>query len=105
VDGLGVGDIKEVVLRDRQMLAADGIFVLIATVDSQTGKLRGSPDIISRGFVYLRESQELLKHTRKNPRPECIRSTSPMSKTCCATKSANSFSRKPNEDRWYYPSS
>ncbi|MFH0803648.1 MAG: ribonuclease J [Candidatus Tagabacteria bacterium] len=64
VDGLGVGDIKEVVLRDRQMLAADGIFVLIATVDNQTGKLRGSPDIISRGFVYLRESQELLKHTR-----------------------------------------
>lgn len=64
VDGLGVGDIKEVVLRDRQMLAHDGIFVLIATVDSQTGKLRGSPDIISRGFVYLRESQELLKDTR-----------------------------------------
>jgi ribonuclease J len=64
VDGLGVGDIKEVVLRDRQMLAKDGIFVLIATVDSQTGKLKGSPDIISRGFVYLRESQELLKQTR-----------------------------------------
>ena len=64
VDGLGVGDVKEVVLRDRQMLAQDGIFVLIATVDSQTGKLRGSPDIISRGFIYLRESQELLKATR-----------------------------------------
>jgi ribonuclease J len=64
VDGLGVGDIKDVVLRDRQMLAEDGIFVLIATVDSQTGKLRSSPDIISRGFVYLRESQELLKDTR-----------------------------------------
>jgi ribonuclease J len=64
VDGLGVGDIKEVVLRDRQMLAKDGIFVLIATVDSQTGKVKGSPDIISRGFVYLRESQELLKDVR-----------------------------------------
>ena len=64
VDGLGVGDVKEVVLRDRQMLAQDGIFVLIATVDSQMGKLRGSPDIISRGFIYLRESQELLKATR-----------------------------------------
>lgn len=64
VDGLGVGDVKEVVLRDRQMLSEDGIFVLIATVDSQTGKLRGSPDIISRGFVYLRESQDLLKQTR-----------------------------------------
>jgi ribonuclease J len=64
VDGLGVGDVKEVVLRDRQMLSEDGIFVLIATVDSQTGKLKGSPDIISRGFIYLRESQELLKATR-----------------------------------------
>lgn len=64
VDGLGVGDIKEVVLRDRQMLAEDGIFVLIVTVDSQTGKMTGSPDIISRGFVYLRESQELLKDAR-----------------------------------------
>ncbi len=64
VDGLGVGDVKEVVLRDRQMLAQDGIFVLIATVDSQTGKMKGSPDIISRGFIYLRESQVLLKDTR-----------------------------------------
>ena len=64
VDGLGVGDVKEVVLRDRQMLSQDGIFVLIATVDSQTGKLKGSPDIISRGFIYLRESQELLRATR-----------------------------------------
>ncbi|MEK7599292.1 MAG: ribonuclease J [Patescibacteria group bacterium] len=65
VDGLGIGDVKEVVLRDRQMLATDGIFVLIATVDAQTGKVRGSPDIISRGFVYLRESKELLYQTRQ----------------------------------------
>ena len=64
VDGLGIGDVKEVVLRDRQMLASDGIFVVIATVDSQTGKVRGSPDIISRGFVYLRESKELLFQAR-----------------------------------------
>ncbi|MBI2038997.1 MAG: ribonuclease J [Candidatus Niyogibacteria bacterium] len=64
VDGLGVGDVQEVVLRDRQMLASDGIFVIIATVDSQTGKVRGSPDIISRGFVYLRESKELLFQAR-----------------------------------------
>lgn len=65
VDGLGIGDVKEVVLRDRQMLAADGIFVIIAAVDAQTGKVRGSPDIISRGFVYLRESKELLYQTRQ----------------------------------------
>lgn len=64
VDGLGVGDVEEVVLRDRQMLAGDGMFVIIAVVDSQTGKVRGSPDIISRGFVYLRESKELLHEAR-----------------------------------------
>ncbi|MBU1091331.1 ribonuclease J, partial [Patescibacteria group bacterium] len=64
VDGLGVGDVKEVVLRDRQMLAQDGIFVIIAAIDTQTGKVKGSPDIISRGFVYLRESQDLLKSAR-----------------------------------------
>lgn len=64
VDGLGVGDVKEVVLRDRQALAQDGIFVIIAVIDSSTGKVKNSPDIISRGFVYLRESQELLRSTR-----------------------------------------
>ncbi|MEK7555687.1 MAG: ribonuclease J [Patescibacteria group bacterium] len=64
VDGFSVGDIQDVVLRDRQMLAQDGIFVVIATVDINTGKLRKSPDIISRGFVYLRESQELLHDAR-----------------------------------------
>ncbi len=64
VDGLGVGDVKEVVLRDRQMLAEDGIFVVIAVVDGHTGKVKGSPDIISRGFVYLKESRELLAQAR-----------------------------------------
>jgi len=54
-----------VVLRDRQMLAKDGMFVIVAVVDKQTGKVKGSPDIISRGFVYLRESKELLRDTRK----------------------------------------
>lgn len=65
VDGLGIGDVGEIVLRDRQMLAKDGMFVIVAIVDRQTGKVRGSPDIISRGFVYLRESKELLRETRK----------------------------------------
>jgi ribonuclease J len=64
VDGLGIGDIGEVVLRDRQALAQDGIFVVIVTLDTQTGQIKTSPDIISRGFVYLRESKELLKDTR-----------------------------------------
>ena len=65
VDGLGVGDVGEVVLRDRQMLARDGMFVIVAIIDKQTGRVRGSPDIISRGFVYLRESKELLRDTRR----------------------------------------
>jgi len=65
VDGLGIGDVGEVVLRDRQMLAKDGMFVIVVVVDRQTGQVRGSPDIISRGFIYLRESKELLAQTRR----------------------------------------
>ncbi len=65
VDGLGVGDVGEIVLRDRQMLASDGMFVIVAVIDRKTGRVKGSPDIISRGFVYLRESKELLAQTRK----------------------------------------
>ena len=65
VDGLGVGDVGEIVLRDREVLSRDGMFVIVVIVDKQTGQVRGSPDIISRGFVYLKESRELLKDTRK----------------------------------------
>lgn len=64
VDGFAIGDIQEVVIRDRKALSSDGMFVVIATVNPKTGKLRKSPDIISRGFVYLRESQELLQQAR-----------------------------------------
>ncbi|MBI1984957.1 MAG: ribonuclease J [Candidatus Wildermuthbacteria bacterium] len=65
VDGLGIGDVGEIVLRDRQSLAKDGMFVVIAAVDRQTGRVRGSPDIISRGFIYLKESKDLLREVRK----------------------------------------
>ena len=65
VDGLGVGDVGEIVLRDRQMLAEDGMFVIVAIIDRKTGRVKGSPDIISRGFVYLRESKDLLSQTRR----------------------------------------
>ena len=65
VDGFTVGDEQEVVIRDRQMLAQDGMFVIVATVDQKTGKLKKSPDIISRGFVYLKESQDLLHEARQ----------------------------------------
>ena len=64
VDGFSVGDMQEVVIRDRQMLSQDGMFVIIASVNIANGRLKKSPDIISRGFVYLRESQDLLQQTR-----------------------------------------
>lgn len=64
VEGFTIGDMQEVVIRDRKLLAEDGMFVIIATINAKTGKLRKSPDIISRGFVYLRESQDLLQQTR-----------------------------------------
>ncbi len=65
VDGLGVGDVKDVVLRDRNILAQDGIFAIFIIVDSALGKVKTSPDIISRGFIYLRENQELLREVRR----------------------------------------
>ncbi len=68
VDGLGVGDVEEVVLRDRRTLAQEGMIVVIVTVDRDKCKLLKSPDIISRGFIYLKESQELLDEIRKRIR-------------------------------------
>lgn len=68
VDGLGVGDIGNIVLRDRQAMARDGIFVVILTVDHATGKVVTSPDIISRGFVYMRASEELIFKARQEVR-------------------------------------
>ncbi|MDD3285623.1 MAG: ribonuclease J [Patescibacteria group bacterium] len=64
VDGLGVGDVSEVVLRDRLMMAGDGMIVIIATIDSKTGNIIGNPDIISRGFIYMKESRDLIEKTR-----------------------------------------
>jgi ribonuclease J len=75
VDGLGVGDVGQVVLRDRQAMAQDGMFVIIVTVDSQTGRVRNSPDIISRGFIYMRESKELLRQVRERVKDIVHRAT------------------------------
>jgi ribonuclease J len=64
VDGLGVGDVGQIVLRDRQVLSTDGILVVVVTVDSETGEPIAGPDIISRGLVYERESEPLMDAAR-----------------------------------------
>ncbi|OGE86188.1 MAG: hypothetical protein A3J48_01280 [Candidatus Doudnabacteria bacterium RIFCSPHIGHO2_02_FULL_46_11] len=68
VDGLGVGDIGEVVLRDRQMMAEDGMLVLIITIDKKGGKLAAAPDIISRGFVHMKTSEDFLREIKHEVR-------------------------------------
>lgn len=64
VDGLGVGDVSQVVLRDRQALADDGIIVAIVQLDKKTGKVIGTPDIVSRGFVHMKENKQLIGQVR-----------------------------------------
>ncbi|HSX41039.1 MAG TPA: ribonuclease J [Candidatus Saccharimonadales bacterium] len=64
IDGSGIGDVENLVLRDRLALGSDGMVVIIATVDKKTGRLLTSPDIISRGFVHMKESEELIGRVR-----------------------------------------
>ena len=65
VDGLGVGDVGNVVLRDRQHLAEDGILIVVMSLEGTTGELLAGPDIVSRGFVYVKESDELMEEAHK----------------------------------------
>ena len=65
VDGLGVGDVGNIVLRDRQHLAEDGIIIVVLTLESGSGQVLAGPDIVSRGFVYVRESESLMEEARK----------------------------------------
>ena len=65
VDGLGVGDVGNVVLRDRRHLSQDGLVIVVATVDSRSGQVLAGPDLVSRGFVYVRESEELMDEARR----------------------------------------
>ena len=64
VDGLGVGDVGNIVLRDRKHLAQDGLMVVVVTISSESKEIVAGPDIISRGFVYVRESEDLMEHVK-----------------------------------------
>ncbi|PJE60036.1 MAG: ribonuclease J [Candidatus Portnoybacteria bacterium CG10_big_fil_rev_8_21_14_0_10_44_7] len=75
VDGLGVGDVGQVVLRDRQAMAQDGMVVIIAQVSRQSGEVAASPDIISRGFIYMKESKKLLFELRQKVKEVVRQST------------------------------
>lgn len=68
VDGLGVGDVGNIVLRDRRQLSQDGILIVVVTIDKQTGEVVAGPDIVSRGFVYVRESEKLIEEARERVR-------------------------------------
>lgn len=70
VDGYGVGDVGNVVLRDRQHLSQDGLIVIVMTMDSSTGEIVAGPDVISRGFVYVKESENLMDEVKKYIREE-----------------------------------
>ena len=70
VDGLGVGDVGNIVLRDRQHLSQDGLIVIVLTMDSNTGEVVAGPDVISRGFVYVRESENLMDDVKSVVRHE-----------------------------------
>ncbi|MDD6032622.1 MAG: RNase J family beta-CASP ribonuclease [Oscillospiraceae bacterium] len=65
VDGYGVGDVGSIVLRDRQHLAQDGLIIVVVTIESESGAVVAGPDIVSRGFVYVRESEELMETARR----------------------------------------
>jgi ribonuclease J len=61
IDGLGVGDVGNIVLRDRRLLSQDGILIVVVTIDKHRKQIAAGPEIISRGFVYVRESERLLE--------------------------------------------
>ena len=65
VDGLGVGDVGNIVLRDRQHLAEDGIMIVVMTLERHSNVVLAGPDIVSRGFVYVRESEDLMEHAKE----------------------------------------
>ena len=77
VDGLGIGDVGNIVIRDRQNLSQNGIIVVALTLERYSGNLMAGPDLISRGFVYVRESEDLMEEARRtvqNVVDDCLQS-------------------------------
>ena len=68
VDGLGIGDVGNIVLKDRQHLSQDGLIIVVLAMDGSTGEMVSGPEIISRGFVYVRESENLMEEMKQSLR-------------------------------------
>ncbi len=64
MDGIGVGDVGNIVLNDRKRLSQDGLIIVVATINTQTGLIESGPDVVSRGFVYVRENEDLMNSVR-----------------------------------------
>lgn len=87
VDGLGVGDVGNIVLRDRKHLSQDGLIVVVITIEKETGNVIAGPDIISRGFVYVRESEDMMDKAREVTKAALLK---------CEEKKKNDWSTKKN---------
>lgn len=88
VDGLGVGDVGNIVLRDRKHLSQDGLIVIVITIDSESGAVVAGPDVISRGFVYVRESEDLMEQVKEVTRTALQKSEEKRKNDWASKKSA-----------------